>query len=72
MSNIKENYGDSVTLIGKTLRDNDNDSPALIIPKGFAKKVGIENSKVSMSLLDDLDGNKHIVLTKYYKEIVIE
>ena len=74
MSNIEENDGNgaSVTLIGNTMRDIDNNSTALIIPKEFAKELDIENSKVSMSLLDDFQGNRHLVVSKYYKEIAIE
>ena len=35
MSNTKENEDTIVTLIGKTIRDNDYDSTALIIPKSY-------------------------------------
>jgi hypothetical protein len=59
MSNIEENDddGDSVILIGKTIKtDDDNNSTTLIIPKGFAKALGIENSKALMLLLDGFDG----------------
>ena len=59
-------------LIGKIVRDNDNDCIALIIPKEFVKQLGIENSKVSMSLLDDFDGDKYLIVTKYHNEIVME
>lgn len=69
MDNKKEN--DSSMSIGRTIKDNDNNSTALIIPEEFAKALGIENSKVLMSLLGDFDGNKHLVVSKYYKEIVM-
>lgn len=72
MGNTEENdYGDSVMSIGKTIRDNDNNSTALIIPNEFAKSLDIENSKVLMSMLNDFDGNRHLLISKYYKEIVI-
>ena len=72
MSNTKENYGDNVKLIGKTIRDDDSNSTALIIPKEFAKALDIENSKVSILLLNDFSGNRHLVVSKYHHEIVIE
>ncbi len=73
MSNIEENdYGDSILSIGKTIRDKENNSIALIIPNEFAKELDIENSKVSMFLLDDFSGNWHLIITKYYNEIVID
>lgn len=65
-------YFTNVPIIGKTIRDiNDGNSTALIIPKEFAKELQIENSKVSMSLIKDLDGNKHLLVSKAYIEIVI-
>ncbi len=74
MSNIEENDDDdtNVILIGKTIRDNEDNSTALIIPKEFTRALDIENSKVSISLLDDFHGNRHLIVTKYNKEIVIE
>ncbi|MDN5868535.1 MAG: hypothetical protein L0H55_14215 [Candidatus Nitrosocosmicus sp.] len=60
-----------VTLIGKTIRSIDDDSTALVIPHKFAKELDIENSKVSMSLIKDLDGNKHLLVSKAYMEIVL-
>lgn len=44
----------------------------LTIPIGFAKELGIERSKVSMSLLDDSEGNRHLLVTKLHKEIVMD
>ena len=59
-------------IIGKTIQDiNDGNSTALVIPKVFAEELKIENSKVSMSLVKDLDGNKHLLVSKAYTEIVI-
>ena len=72
MGNMKENDVARVKLIGKTIRDVDDNSTALIIPREFAKEMDIENSKVSISLLDDCDGNKYLIVTKYYDEIVID
>ncbi len=72
MSNIIENDRCDTRLIEKTIRNIDNSSTALIIPKEFAKELDIENSKVMMYLLKDFDGNKHLVVSKYYNEIVID
>jgi hypothetical protein len=44
----------------------------LVIPNEFAKELKIENSKVSMSLIKDLDGNKHLLVSKAYVEIVLK
>jgi hypothetical protein len=60
-------------ILGKTIQDiNDGNSTALIIPNEFAKELNIENSKVSMSLIKDLDGKKHLLVSKAYMEIVLE
>jgi hypothetical protein len=74
MSNAEESdIDEGIPLIGKTIKiDDENISTALIIPKEFAKELGIENSKVSMSLLDDFSGNRHLLVTKYHDEIVID
>ncbi|MDP8907434.1 MAG: hypothetical protein M3M88_07930 [Thermoproteota archaeon] len=69
MGNIE--YDDGPVLIGRTYR-NDDKSTLLIIPVDLAKHLQIENSKVSMSLLDDCDGDKHLVITKFYNEIVMD
>ncbi|MGD9673685.1 MAG: hypothetical protein AB7U98_09430 [Candidatus Nitrosocosmicus sp.] len=67
-----DNYTNA-PIIGKTIQDiNDGNSTALVIPKEFAKELNIQNSKVSMSIIDDLDGNKHLLVSKAYVEIVIE
>ncbi len=46
MGNTKEydKNGDSVVPIGKTVEADNNNSISLIIPKEFAKELGIENS----------------------------
>lgn len=60
-------------VISKTIQDiNEGNSTALIIPKEFAKELQIENTKVSMTLIKDLDGNKHLLISKAYMEIVLE
>ena len=60
-------------IIGKTIQDiNDGNSTALVIPKEFARELNIENAKVSMSLIKDLDGNKHLLVSKAHIEIVIK
>ena len=60
-------------IIGKTIQDiNEANSTALVIPKEFVKELQIENSKVSMSLIKDLEGNKHLLISKAYVEIVLE
>ena len=60
-------------IIGKTIQDiNDGNSTALVIPHEFARELKIENSKVSMSLIKDLDGNKHILISRYHREILLE
>ena len=60
-------------IIGKTIQDiGDGNSTALVIPQEFAKELQIENSKVSMSLIKDLNGKKHLLVSKAYVEIVLE
>ncbi len=59
-------------IVGKTIQDINGKITALIIPKEFAKELNIQNSKVSMSLIKDLDGNKHLLVSKAYVEIVLE
>ncbi len=69
MGNIKDN--DGAVSIGRTYR-NDDKSTLLVIPAEIAKNLQIESSKVSMSLLDDFKGNKHLVVSNHYHEIVID
>ena len=60
-------------VISKTIQDiNDGNSTALVIPNEFAKELKIENSKVLVSLIKDLDGNKHLLVSKAYMEIVLK
>ncbi len=75
MDNIEENDNeiDSVIFIGKTIKINDdNYSTSLIIPKEISEELDIENSKVLMSVLEDCDGDKHLLVTKYHREIIID
>lgn len=67
MSNIE---GNIVTLIGKTYR-NDNDSLSLTIPKEFAKELELGDSKVLMSVVENFDGERCLLITKLYREILI-
>jgi hypothetical protein len=69
MGNSK--YDEGVTIIGRTYR-NDDMSTILIIPTELAKQLQIENSKVSMSLLDGFGGIKHLLVSKSQREITIE
>ncbi|ALI35436.1 hypothetical protein NMY3_01231 [Candidatus Nitrosocosmicus oleophilus] len=60
-------------ILGKTIQDiNGGNSTALIIPNEMAKELQIENSKVTMSLIKDLDGNKYLLVSKAYVEIFLE
>ena len=43
-----------------------------MIPAEIAKKLQIENSKVSMSLLDDFEGDRYLIVSKCQIEIVID
>ncbi|MGD9534518.1 MAG: hypothetical protein AB7V56_12215 [Candidatus Nitrosocosmicus sp.] len=67
-----ENYPNA-PITGKTIQDiNDGNSTALVISKEFAKELQIENSNMSMSLIQDMDGNKHLLVPKAYVVIVLE
>jgi hypothetical protein len=67
-----ENFTNA-SIAGRTIQDiNEGNSTALVIPKEFARELQIENSKVSMSLIKDLSGNKHLLVSKAYVEIVLE
>lgn len=60
-------------VMGKTIQDiNDGNTTALVIPKEFVRELNIRNSKVSMTLIRDLDGNKYLLVSKAYVEIVLE
>lgn len=82
ISSIKWILGEYVTIIeyqhrikeivGKTIMNDSNDSTVLIIPKEISKELDIGNSKVSMTLLEDSYGDRHLLATKYHKEIVID
>jgi hypothetical protein len=64
---------ENAPIIGKTIQDiYDGNSTALVIPTEFARELQIENSKVTMSVIKDLDDNKHLLVSKAYIEIVLE
>lgn len=69
MDNIENR--NSMPMMTKTIKDNDNSSTALIIYKEYVRELQIENSKVSMSI-KDLDGNKNLLVYKACTEIVID
>jgi hypothetical protein len=70
MSNIYD-IG-SVTMTGRTYRNDDGNSTNLNIPIELAKELNIENSCVSISLLENHNGNKFLLLSKLYREIIID
>lgn len=72
MDNTEENDENGVTLIGRTIRDDNKNSTALIIPKEFVRLMDIENSKVSMSVLEDFEGDRYLIVSKFHNEIVME
>jgi hypothetical protein len=60
-------------LIEKTIDICDDNYPTYsILTNEFAKKLGIEHFGASMSSLDDCDGNKHLLVTKFHREIAID
>lgn len=60
-------------IIGKTIRDiNDGNSTALVLPNEFVQELEIENSRVAISVIKDIDGNKHILISKLHREILLE
>jgi len=44
----------------------------LTIPYQIAKELDIENSKELMSIIDDFDGSRHLLVSKYHREITID
>jgi hypothetical protein len=71
MSNIENDDDKNVTFIGRTQQNENDNSTSLIIPLESAKELDIEGSKVSICLLYDYDGNKHLLISKYHREILI-
>ncbi len=65
------NVEESNTLVGRTCRNDYDGSIALSIPKEFAEKLKIENSKVLVSLMEDYLGTKYLLINKVYTEITI-
>ncbi len=71
MSNIENDDDNNVTFIGRTLQNENDNSTSLIIPLESAKELDIEGSKVSISLIYDYEGNKHLLISKFHREILI-
>jgi hypothetical protein len=70
MINGKDNR--TSVLQGRTYSsDSDDNTTTLSIPKEFAKELDIENCKVSITVLHGLGGRKHLIISKYHKEIVL-
>ncbi len=69
---MSNSIAESNTLVGRTCRNDCDGSTVLSSPKEFCKALGIENSKVSMSLLKDFGNNKYLLVSKYHNEIVID
>lgn len=72
MSNIENVNDDSITFIGRTQQNENENSTNLTIPNQFAKELHIENSQVSISLLYDYEGSKHLLISKFHREILIK
>lgn len=72
MSNNENVDDNNVTFIGRTQQNENDNSTRLTIPQDYAKELGIENSKVSISLLYDYEGIKHLLISKFHREIVID
>ena len=71
MSDIENDDDNNVTFIGKTQQNENDNSTSLIIPLESAKELDIVDSKVSISLLYDYEGNKHLLIFKFHREILI-
>ena len=71
MSNT--NHKRNIVPFGRTHESNtDFNSTTLTLPTKLAKELDIENCKVSMTLLRDFNGHKHLLVSKYHREIIIE
>ena len=71
MSNIENDDDNNVTFIGRTRPNKNDNSTSLIIPLELSKELDIEGSKVSISLLYNYERNKHLLISKFHKEILI-
>ena len=69
MSNI---VSESNTLIVRTYRNVYDGSTALTITIEFTSELDFGDSNVSMSLVENYDGEKGLILWKLYREIVID
>lgn len=73
MSNVRRNG--SVVVYGRTCSSDsgdDDNATTLTIPKELAKELDIENCKVSITVLHNFNGHKHLLISKYHKEIVLD
>lgn len=68
MGNIESN-DDGPVLTGRTHRNND-DSISITIPKEAANELDLD-SKVMISLLENSDGDRCLLISKLYREITI-
>lgn len=66
-------YNKNPIQFGRTYRaDTDIDSTNLTIPNDLAKELDIENCKVSIAVLRDFKGRKHLLISKYCREILLD
>ena len=72
MSNIENTDDTDSTFIGRTHKNENDISTSLTIPLELARELDIENSRVSMSLIHDYEGNKNLLISKFYREIVLD
>lgn len=70
MSNA--NYNKNHIQFGRTIGSNiDINSTTLAIHRKLAEELGIENCKVVMTIMHDFDGSKHLLVSKYHREIIM-
>ena len=72
MSDIENADDNSITFIGRTQQNENDNSTSLVIPLELAKELDIENSKISIFLLYDYEGSKHLIISKFHREILID
>ena len=63
---------DSLPVLGKTHKSIEEDLVCLTIPNHIIKELGIENSRVSISLLYDYGDGKHLLISKFHREIILD
>lgn len=69
MGNIEYN-DDGAAIIGRTYR-NDENSISITIPKEAANGLDL-GSKVMISLLENRDGDRSLLISRLYREIIID